>query len=1179
MRLRELRLRAFGPFTDRRLDLSAGAEGLHVVYGLNEAGKSSALRALKALFYGVDERTEDDFLHEKAQLRIGGRFRAADGTEFVCYRRKGRKNTLLGPDEKPLPEDGLSRWLGGVDERLFETLFGIDHEALVRGGQALLEEHGREAEALFGAGLGSTTVHRVLSDLEEETRELFKPGGSKPLINARLSDLGDVQRRLRDASLSVRQWEEKRQEVEVARRDVAELDEAIAENGRKRATLERMRRTVPGLAKRRLLLDAIRELGQVPALPDDFGAQREQAVTARTLAGEVRLQAASRLGDLKAKMASLTVSEELLAEADAIDGLRERLGSHRKASGDRPGLEARRGEAEDAVRRILAKVRPGLWLQEVDSLRPLLARRRRANELGSRKEALENDVAKAGRVLAETDNKLAEKRRELEGMPGVPDTDGLRRAVEAARREGDLDAAIRDADRELAAHRDAAARDLVALGLWAGDLESLARAPFPAEATIQRFEARFREMDEERRHSEQARSEALGEGARTEEALQAMRLTGAIPCEDDLTAARARRDEGWQLLRRQWLRGEDVAAAAQAYGEGSPLPDAFEDSMAAADEVADRLRREASRVHERAAAQAGLEASEKKAAEAEGALRRIAEERQKTEEAWARAWAPCGLSPLSPAEMRVWLGRAERLLEKARRENELCARLERLGAARAGHRLRLSGALRALGDTVPDAAGEALAPVLSCAEARLASLDESARKRSALADIVSELEEEVRRLRTESGAATQALDAWRSSWDALLSELGLRRDATPGEVSDYLEDLFEAVSKADDAANLARRIAGIDEDARAFREDARGLLRRLAPDLPDEPVESAVVELHTRLTKQRRDKSRLEELKAQAERAEREMNEADAESQAADERLRDLCRIARCERPEELLAAEQRHQEYRQSVAELREVEDDLAQAGDGSSIETLEREAAAVDRDGLPGELEALEARMETELKPRHTELLERRLGAERDFEAWAGGEEASRLAQEAQQALSGLRSLAERYVRARLASRILHDEIERFRREHRDPILLRASAFFAKLTGGSFASVQTDFDEADQPVFVGVRPRGQRVRVSPGMSAGTRDQLYLALRLATLEHYLERSEPLPFIVDDILIQFDDKRTRATLEALADLSAKTQVILFTHHERVVEEARRIDGTAGEVFVHSLDAPSASRSG
>jgi uncharacterized protein YhaN len=87
--------------------------------------------------------------------------------------------------------------------------------------------------------------------------------------------------------------------------------------------------------------------------------------------------------------------------------------------------------------------------------------------------------------------------------------------------------------------------------------------------------------------------------------------------------------------------------------------------------------------------------------------------------------------------------------------------------------------------------------------------------------------------------------------------------------------------------------------------------------------------------------------------------------------------------------------------------------------------------------------------------------------------------------------------------------------------------------------------------------------------MSNGTRDQLYLALRLATLEWRLQSAESMPFIVDDILINFDDDRSRATLKAMAELAEKIQVILFTHHLRIPETARSMN--AGRVFLHELD--------
>src|SRR5690554_1296831 len=149
MRIQELNLAAFGPFTDRALAFDE--VGLHIVYGPNEAGKSSALRGLKALLYGIDERTLDNFLHANDKLRIHGFLRTADGHDLTFVRRKGRKNTLLTPEGEALDEQVLAPFLQGVTPELFETLFGIDHQALVRGGQEILEQKGEVGQALFSA--------------------------------------------------------------------------------------------------------------------------------------------------------------------------------------------------------------------------------------------------------------------------------------------------------------------------------------------------------------------------------------------------------------------------------------------------------------------------------------------------------------------------------------------------------------------------------------------------------------------------------------------------------------------------------------------------------------------------------------------------------------------------------------------------------------------------------------------------------------------------------------------------------------------------------------------------------------------------------------------------------------------------------------------------------------------
>src|SRR5271168_4654092 len=105
MKLMTLNLKAVGPFTDVVLDLSGGEQGLHLIYGPNEAGKTSTLRALSHLFFRFPQRSIDDFIHPNEQLRVGGRLRHSSGDELEIIRRRGQKNTLRGSDDTSIIPD------------------------------------------------------------------------------------------------------------------------------------------------------------------------------------------------------------------------------------------------------------------------------------------------------------------------------------------------------------------------------------------------------------------------------------------------------------------------------------------------------------------------------------------------------------------------------------------------------------------------------------------------------------------------------------------------------------------------------------------------------------------------------------------------------------------------------------------------------------------------------------------------------------------------------------------------------------------------------------------------------------------------------------------------------------------------------------------------------------------
>ncbi len=133
---------------------------------------------------------------------------------------------------------------------------------------------------------------------------------------------------------------------------------------------------------------------------------------------------------------------------------------------------------------------------------------------------------------------------------------------------------------------------------------------------------------------------------------------------------------------------------------------------------------------------------------------------------------------------------------------------------------------------------------------------------------------------------------------------------------------------------------------------------------------------------------------------------------------------------------------------------------------------------------------------------------------------------------------------------------------RVHRDlaPILAAAiTRWLPRVSGGAY--VDASVDPADLSVRVKEAKSG-RWRSALLLSEGTREQIYLLLRVAMAQQLATTGETAPLLLDEVTVQADAERKQQLLGVLHELSAERQIILFTHDDDVIGwAARALDGS------------------
>ncbi len=1157
MRIRRLELLAFGPFTGTVLDFSAPTPGgLFVVFGPNEAGKSSALRAVQNLFFGFEERTPDAHLHRYEALRIAAELETDRGP-LVVQRLKRRKDSLRDASDQPIDESVLARCLQGLDRVTFGRSFGLGHSDLEAAGEAMLRGEGSVGETLFDAGAGGPGVRQVVSALEAESAALFLPRGQKEL-NRAFERLRDVQRRARDALKPPESFQKQKAELDAARTEQRLVVERIADKRETQNRLSDLKKALPSVQRRRQCEADLEALGLVPEIPESAVERRErvQARLAHSRATVSRL--ASDIERRRTRLSELGPRDALLTLGSArASKLRDAVGRTRKAREDLPRLEAElAAEKTEITGAALRLGQPGgLERLREASISPV--ERAKIQRLATDYERLRESARRSERSLHTAESELTTLRQRIEQLPPAEPPEPFERAQALVRSLGDPDATWAELERERAELELLAERRVRALLPFLSSLDDLARAVLPSVECVERFARDEAELTTARARLDDERSVVRRRLLQADESLASIAAGPSVPSEQELTELRAERDT---LLGR----------IARTVRTGATLADdvfpALERLVLRADTLSDRLRHEAARVAELAHATAARDAARDAEKRLEAELARLEARARVCREAWAEAHAGAGFSPRSVEETRALLRHAEAAREVSERLAAFRGRVETFRAAR--ERCREALAL-VVG---PIATDEPLAPALE----RLRRLDaerlERIRRRTALAQEIEARELALGAAASERKHADQALLAWTREWADAVRSLGADEHMSPVEALELLEALSALQQRVSAALRLEKRVTGILRDEAELGREVSGIAAQYDLPLAGAAVDADAERIVERLLAAERADVERERLLAEIAAQEAELAGEQSELDAASVELDELLSRAGARDETELVALETKSRNARELASRLADLDVTLEEAAGGRALADFVAEALTVEGPRLGAAIDELDdeiARLEEERGVNQDRISRFQRYLDEFSEA-----SAAELAQEEQQVLAEIRERAARYTRLKLASALLDRAIERYRVEHQGPVLKRAGELLPRLTCGSYAGLRLGREES---AIVAVQANGAERSVSE-LSEGTRYQLYLSLRLASIERFLERGEPLPLILDDAFIHFDDRRKHAAFEVLGELSQRMQILFFTHHERDAELALSAAPTSTHRIALDATPPASVRS-
>jgi len=388
-----------------------------------------------------------------------------------------------------------------------------------------------------------------------------------------------------------------------------------------------------------------------------------------------------------------------------------------------------------------------------------------------------------------------------------------------------------------------------------------------------------------------------------------------------------------------------------------------------------------------------------------------------------------------------------------------------------------------------------------------------------------------------------------STWRTWLQEKGLSPLITPMALMTLVATVREIQGMISQRGNLNQRVLQMQKTV----DEATGLVKKLSDILPDvEPVRDLVanIDLIARcFEEQRRTMEKQKSLHEQIQSQTVKVQGLEGQRKKRQAEWNELLKTAGVNNETEFLQKHQTRERGRelQSLAKQK-CKTIQSRVGLGKAYDEFIQNMRSRPMEDVEAELEEVQVHLQT-LHEKQKEL-NRDIGETRGKRQQLDQEDALLgIQMELEVKREQLNRSARQWASATLAVEMLERAKREYEKNRQPGVIRSAESLFSFISEGNYRRIIKPIDKEE----LLIENDRSESRSAVEMSRGTREQLYLAMRFGLITEYETRSEPLPILMDDVFVNFDDDRRERLAETLKKFSQNRQVIVLSCHRHTLD--------------------------